>query len=297
MTTTVHPPASAGERGPPEIDYKPCLLAALVCDIRGFTDLSSHVHSYAHNVFAHRARIQELLADFGRLMADTQHRSLAIIQDELKAINPQPTFAVKGTGDGLLIAVEVGPYDEKVLEEIQSGSRSKPLYDIANALATGLFKLVDEAESISGLERGFGSSTKWFVKKWGRDIGLSGSCTKAGSLAFRVAGAITFGMGFLRPVSEEAPRNSGAASLGDAYGHTVNLAFRLCNVAGRADPQANRSPLILLDRRVGAVLRMRRRRRGEPGPKIIPYRVERAMRGIEENWCYAVSFRKKAGSK
>lgn len=293
MITTHAPVTESNQPEPRDGGYRPCLLAALVCDIRGFTDLSSHVNSYAHNVFSLRSKVDALLRDFSILMSETQSRSLAVIREQLDGLVPEPSYAVKGTGDGLLIAVEVGPYDDVELQRIRLGESKARHYAVLSALAHGLLQLVNEAKSVSDQPgHGFGHATRQFLWEWRKEIGLPRGCLSPNSSHFRVAGALTFGMGFLRSASDENPEKAGAASLGDAYGHTVNLAFRLCDVAGRASARGA-SPSILVDRRVGGVLRNRPNRKnliaGSAEPvKILPYQVPRAMKGIEEHWCYEI---------
>jgi hypothetical protein len=191
-----------------------------------------------------------------------------------------------------LIAVQVGTYNEDELRRIQMGESTEELHDIVSALAKGLLRLVQEANSLSIPQGfGFGLATRNFLYRWGSEIGLPPEYLNPHSSEFRIAGALTFGMGFLRSVSDEHPRTAGAASLGDAYGHTVNLAFRLCAIAARPLPGGDRTPSILVDRRIGGVLSNPPTppRNGDEPVEILPYRVMKAMKGIEEHWCYEIN--------
>lgn len=301
-------------------------VIAVVSDIRGFTDFTSTVDSvnrsdqvapgvkkrlleHYDRVVEHtqRAAIQHILGPLARALQQTDSGLRKAWVNHGGKVIPLPC-ALKSTGDGFLVAVELVHNGIPVEVELQSA--------LAKALTDGLTNLVSAAKE--GGE--FRKQLEGFFAIWQDYLAL-----RLEANTFRVAGALALGTGqvsdkedvpkkwksaqFLNKVVKDAP--SVLALKSDAYGHGVNLAFRLCDRAGREDRKGadGAGPYVLLDRRIGQLLI-------EPVPETenkdgwvrvqwdaelqqpfklrVPDRYALArfpfnepLKGIDEMWCYS----------
>lgn len=260
----------------------PCLLAAVVCDIRGFTELTGRVNSFASSLLHGKEKVDRLLQRYTRYVEMSQKETKRIL---LRDLDDQK-YAVKGTGDGLLIALELESDWEKAIEPDLDDFQER-----VASLTTNLVRLVKASEITP--EAAVGKYTDNFLDDWGVHLGLDQELLDHFEL--RIAAAMTLGVGFLWPGEDErtggtegnVEEQDTSASYGDAVGHTVNLTFRLCSQAGRRIDGGRLTPPILVDRRTGAVLLQSERKYFEDW-ELKCYHFWSHMKGIEESWCYAV---------
>lgn len=268
------------------IPRRDCLLIAVVCDIRSFTDLTARVSEFCESKLVPPDQGAKLLEDYTKYIEQTR----TFAEDKILAGIKCPdelSYAVKSTGDGFLVAVAV----EDIRFQLDSGEYNQKWLDIAIGLTEGLCHLIEDAEPTLGA-KGFGAQTTKFLNEWGCKLGFEADFDdKTRSQehnSFRVAGAMTMGVGSL--VGPTQDKSNNWLQYADAYGHPINLAFRLCHEAYRpADTPPYYSPSILFDRRIARVLLSH-----SPDAlfdslkeaRIIPYTLPRVLKGIEEAWCF-----------
>lgn len=265
------------------------LLIAVVCDIRGFTDLTARVDDYFQSNLVVPQRVGELLTAYSNFMITTQERAAELILQPLKKLKIHRDYAVKSTGDGFLVAVQVA---SGVHQRMDPDDRDfDPEWkSIALHLAAGLVELVKSAK-VENKAGTFGYETREFIREWGLDIGYTQPDKK--SPEFRVAGSMAMGIGSLAVRNKsvtEAPVGMEDPTHDDAYGHPVNLAFRLCDLAARVpDDGGECSPYILLDRRVARLLLATKNYASQiESLELSPFRFPKVLKGIEELWCYGL---------
>lgn len=285
-------------------------VIAAVCDIRGFTDFTATVDAVNLSEQVHPNIKDHLLKAYAELVKETQHvavrKLLGPVAKDLreggrlkKAIDTyygetkrrNLTCALKSTGDGFLVAFALEPTQQSHKPYGNEVQRA-----LAQLLTKSLVALVD-----SSARGKFRSTLSRFLKVWQEYLAL-----RLEPEAFRVAGAIALGTGQL--VTDKVPKGwviwdvirnknvdpqSHLELMSDAYGHGVNLAFRICDRAGRGSKQ----PYVLLDRRVGQLLiEQVKQRKGPwfyrktclPGFALNRFRFEEPLKGIDELWCYAL---------
>lgn len=301
-------------------------VIAVVCDIRGFTDFTSTVDCVNQSEQVYPRRKMKLLEAYDELVKDTQLTAIqAILEpiigelknsgselrkewDDYRGKDEPVPCALKSTGDGFLVAVELADKYSDVPLKLQSL--------LAEAMTRGVIKLVTDAAEKTGK---FRRLLKKFVGIWGDLLAL-----RLDETTFRVAGAIALGTG--QVLEEDVPPTWAAARMlepivgklpvlklkSDAYGHGVNLAFRLCDRAGRAKKKGddeNMGPYVLLDRRIGQLLiyEVPESNKGEGvtapggGSQRQTFRMrtfdeyshtrflfDEPLKGIDELWCYAL---------
>lgn len=301
-------------------------LIAVVCDIRGFTNFTSTVDSVNRSEQVDDPIRTALLGDYDNLVQRSQRVAMqTILQPVAEALQkdgsnlkkvwerqhggkqkPLPC-TLKSTGDGYLLAVELAHNYKPVSIALQSA--------LAEPLTSGLINLVRKSK-----DKGqFRDMLEGFFNIWGSYL-----ATRFEPTTFRVAGAIAIGTGQIlddedvpegwtaRNFLEEIPGASSVLKLkSDAYGHGVNLAFRLCDRAGRADA----GPYVLMDRRIGQLLIDGVRQTNKtPWVKLewedelrMPYGLlptfdgyslarfsfDKPLKGIDELWCYGLEEKKK----
>ncbi len=287
------------DKAPAQGKYPPSYIMALVCDIRGFTDLTARVDEYVQSVLNPEATCKQLVKHYTLYMIETQRLARAKIIDPLLRQYKNLSYAVKSTGDGYLVAIELGA----IYYHVPRSGFDDNWLQKALRLTKGLVELVKEAEPKAGGGE-FGILTYEFLKRWSEEIGVDMDWINSKSPRFdatqsRVAGALAMGTGFLsgRAMKDEA-KDKPNLRYADAFGHSVNMAFRLCNAAGRRreERQGGRdvSPFILIDRRVARLLLAAEKRYDSEleqelrGYGLIPYKDPIGLKGIEENWCYAL---------
>lgn len=309
-------------------------LIAVVCDIRGFTEFTSAVDSVNKSEQVDGRIKKFLLEDYDKLVAHTQSMAVKnIIGPLIFALKNEKTqlhkawlahlgsrsplpCALKSTGDGFLLAIELATNGDPVSRPLQCA--------IAKQLMLGATKLVSAAKAHGEFRR----LLVGFFKRWQDYIAL-----QLEDDTFRVASAVAVGTGQVSDrenvpddwkiaeyVYGEQPKNPAKEReaqnvstflkvKGDAYGHGVNLAFRLCDRAGRKKHQIKHEfdPYILLDRRVGHLLidnvpiaktsvvipwhprsQQLYRMLTFPGYSLARFTFREPLKGIDELWCYAL---------
>ncbi len=270
-----------------------CLFLALVCDIRGFTELSARAYDFIQSDRTPFEAARHLTNDLAKYMEQTRELTKEkIIEPLRRGLKPKTwrkkirlDYAVKSTGDGYLLAIKLDDVQNQRSPRVSPKAWKKNALNVIRCLA----KLVNDSKPRSGK---FAAVTARFVKKWGQRIGIDAKAKGFDRTARRVAGAVTIGNGFLYRSRDWQKKRDPPWE--DAYGHPVNLAFRLCDKAGRltsANPGSDPSPWILLDRRVGRLLL--EDESGKSSRKVLNFRLRPFMerlvlKGIEENWCYAL---------
>lgn len=272
------------------------ILIAVVCDIRGFTTLTTRMDEYFHSSLLLPSHVGDMLAKYSSFMERTQKLASEMIVKPLKDLGVPTKFAVKSTGDGFLVGVEVAKIRDHDNKVDFSPEDNKTASRIALRLVQGLKDLVIDAELIPGNK--FGGEVYKFLKEWALHLGVEVPKREERKPDFRVAGALAMGMGILEVRNEStAPYEAKAKkeiipTHDDAYGHPVNLAFRLCDASARASKGggAPYSPYILLDRRVArSLLPIEDLETELHGWEIKPFELTKPLKGIEETWFYALS--------
>jgi len=294
-------------------------LIAAVCDIRGFTDFTATVDSVNQSDHVDLPIKKRLLRDYDEIVKRTQRLAVQMIFDPVvkELGNPSSNLAeewnhqygtskplpcaLKSTGDGFLVAVELAHEYNAVSLDLQCA--------LAEPLTRGVANLVRRAKRHAS----FRDMLERFFKVWEPYLAM-----KFESTTFRVAGAIAIGTGQILDTEDvpaswtaadflsKIPRASSVLKLkSDAYGHGVNLAFRLCDRAGR-----DKGPYVLLDRRIGQLLiKGVRKTKKTPWVRlewekkpVQPFRIlqsfdgysltrfpfDKPLKGIDEQWCYAL---------
>lgn len=325
--------------------YRTRALLCAVCDIRGFSLLTSRAHEFANRTFprSELARSAKLKHAYQVYVERTQALAKKTLLKRLVQQNGTPhtdEYALKATGDGYLVALAFDtPFlDGGARNERYDDSESELKRAALNLLA-GVRQLVDDAAVDSG--QLFGNLTRDFIREWGDWIGIHESWLGKEGPELRVAGSLTLGTGIIYPGSSEVlppdltrslaaavrrvreslgtfalkPKASKAlaeletlatsspvaersVSYGDAFGDSVNLAFRLCGEAGRnlSHGGGKATPYILMDRRfTGLVYHSLRTLEAEKREEILgggweprPFGRLVSLKGIEESWCYAL---------
>lgn len=279
----------------------PKVIATVVCDIRDFTELTAHVHEFVSRPTTVRKRADVVLKQFLDLITVTQQDAERLLTP--KSLLAQRKFARKGTGDGLMLSVPLGAWPpEGRLDDEWIQRAGKTVHEMAQRLV----RYINSRKMAPG--NTLASRLEAFLTEFGRELGIPGD-SKTGvpkKPSLRLAGAMTLGLGFLFTAKEDAGSSTGgttayAVSPGDAFGHPVNLAFRLCGEAARLHAADTRSrtrfppgdketsPNVLFDKHVGHVL-LRYEKLNRPR-KVIgvgPYARRLAMKGVEETWCYSL---------
>jgi class 3 adenylate cyclase len=194
---------------------------------------------------------------------------------------------VKATGDGYLVCIEI----DKAAFLPEPPAFYKTLIC---EMAVTVWNLTRSSELNDPLGK-FATFTRYFLKSAGDEIGYNWSIVRkrknnkvnaygAWNTPFRVAGALS--LGYTVFVNDESTRSD--PDRRDASGYGVNLAFRLCDIAGRTkDSKYGETPAVLLDRRVGLALLEQKARRGRKW-KILPLHQKLDMSGIAEDWAYGM---------
>jgi hypothetical protein len=269
-----------------------CLLLAAVCDVRGFSTLQNHIDEYIVSGLTLDGRGDEIAKENLNFMASTRKRAGKIFRDSLLRLGQdanQLKYALKSTGDGFLVAVEI-----MLLEGVNWNRKKYPKHwaPRAWALANALMSLYEDSKR-SRDRASLGGMTSRFLRKFGKELGLAKKDYQKRGL-FRVPGALAMGSGTITRAIESV-RDNREGNRGDAYGHPVNVSFRLCDHAGRFNEETEEiSPEVLLDRRVGRLLTSEK-------PPVDGWVVEPldrvALKGMEETWCYALRKKKKTRSR
>lgn len=272
----------------PESLRHDCLLIAVVCDIRGFTDLTARVDDYFQSNLVLPNRLKRLVRAYSDFMLKTQLIAAKEILAPFRGSECLKNFALKSTGDGFLVAVEVasGVDHRMSADETKYPDHWK---EISLRLALGLINLIGSAKVRQAGDT-FGIETYKFLKHWGLDIGYSVPSDETDRPDFRVAGSMAMGIGSLANRNTRAQKSSPSEpTYDDAYGHPVNLAFRLCDLAARVNDDSNVvSPYFMLDRRVARLLMSIDEYVARLKSKTLtPFRFEKPVKGIEEQWCFA----------
>ena len=188
-------------------------------------------------------------------------------------------YVVKSTGDGFLVAFKL----EEGVEHLYEKRKNDRWKQCATNLVDGLKDLVRRAKPQKGASYTFGEHTYRFISNYGKWLGYSAHFLKDNRCCFRVAGAMAMGIGGLINDSSRDPEK-----WNDAYGHPINLAFRLCDKAGRLEEKGgDHSPLILLDRRTARLLMQENGGRFQQW-KLVPHDHGTELKGIEETWCFGL---------
>lgn len=263
-----------------------CLLVAAVCDVRGFSKLQAHIDEFIVSTLTPRTRSSQIGQANLVLMRKTRACAEDIFEQRLRKDLGEDEandleYAIKSTGDGYLVAVQ--------LEELKPNKTIEVLeiYNIewqrvACSLAKALCELYDDSKLQRTKKGSFGHLTLSFLEEYGIELGLSAEEYERQG-AFRVPGAMAMGSGTIKPRKKLL---TGDGNRGDAYGHPVNVAFRLCDHAGRFDPDKETiSQPVLLDRRVGRLIASSPdgllKKRPLPLDPV-------TLKGMEERWCYAL---------
>jgi class 3 adenylate cyclase len=209
---------------------------------------------------------------------------------------------IKSTGDGFMIAAKLADIVDNALADATALQRAQT---ITWALLEGLRDLVDAAKPKGTADDTFAGKTFRLIKDKGPFLGIAWEDYIKSKADLYVAGGIALGTGFFSekktPVATAGPaegdRTARTGKQGrrtvettifverDAFGHAANLAFRLCDKAGR---EKEKTPPILLDRRVGKLVQPKLRQEAERKAHTYELRAYRAaldLKGIEENWC------------
>lgn len=279
------PPISSNDHG----TFHECLLLAAVCDVRNFSMLQAHIDEHIVSSLTLKEHNQKLGKRKLEYMNDTRERATKIFLKSLtKSMEKgeELKYAIKSTGDGFLVAVEVWDFDSKDPPPLLESKFPELWTRRAWALAEALWVLHEDSKVTNRREkqRTLGGLTSAFLKDFATELGLSKKdYTERGY--FRVPGALAMGSGTITPAHGN--------ERGDAYGNPVNIAFRLCEQAGKFNDKNDRtkqiSPPVLLDRRVGRLLASFKPARS--AWVVLPL-DEVTLKGIEEKWCYALQKRK-----
>ncbi len=264
-----------------------CVLFAGVLDIRNFTELTASVDQLIDAPLPRRTRVK-LFYEFKDYIEKTQSRVLQVIRQYAPGTS---TYAIKPTGDGLLIAVKIEdlePFEEEE-EEVRglsgdesgrdddsgSGSRKSIVIDELNParcmkkispLLAAFGHLIEDCHIPAGpksrqaLQKGtIAFETQKFLTGWGEKLGFPLDGIEDWN--FRIAAGAALGVGAFVLFSDP---NFGAGESWpsdpcrqvDANGHVVNVAFRLCSRAIRLPDlrDGEQTPELLLHRRLGQIM-------------------------------------------
>lgn len=275
-----------------------CLLLAAVCDIRGFTRLQARIDDYIVSTLTSDNQSVELANHKRKFARQSRRRAEQVFIEHVAEHVDSDDYAIKSTGDGFLVAVRWVTLKEGIKTKIRDDSyykRENRKVKI-EGLIRALQALYVDSDLNSKAKNSIGSLTRNFLITHGRLLGISWrECIEKGE--YRIPGALAMGAGTLTPANVRFDRKP-PGNVGDAHGHPVNVAFRLCDKAGRRDGERDElSPAVLCDRRVGRILETLKvkfagweARRGFPVPEL---------KGLEENWCYGFcpTRRKRGGSR
>src|SRR5687768_2967093 len=84
-----------------------CHLLAAVCDVRGFSTLQSHIDDYIVSGLTLKGRADEIAKENLEFMANTRKRAGKIFREALGGLRSPLKYALKSTGDGFLVALEI----------------------------------------------------------------------------------------------------------------------------------------------------------------------------------------------
>lgn len=94
-----------------------CFLLAAVCDVRGFSTLQDHIDEYIESSLTLDGRGDKIAEANREFMASTRKRAWQIFRKSLLSLGDDANelrYALKSTGDGFLVAVEIWSLDGKV---------------------------------------------------------------------------------------------------------------------------------------------------------------------------------------
>lgn len=274
----------------------------IVCDIRSFTEMQTRVHDLIFESLEseelknfvrkkHRDYVQET-----QIMAYNKLTEPVVEWEKKYEKNLQ--YVIKPTGDGYMIAVPMA-YD--------NGDRQAHM-ELAGALIRSAYSLT--LESDIKFASGFGALTRSFLQSCGDALGFSeanihnegvrfdertkGKRDFIINTRFRVAAAASLGFATFVEAPDVDPKAKGLEKylpqLRDVSGYGINLAFRLCDQAGRGYEDGRCiSPPMLLDRRIGRALEAHNREKykSEEAPYCVrPWWEQLRLRGFEERWAY-----------
>lgn len=268
-----------------------CYLLVAVTDIRGFTSLTARVNQFCQSRLNRTEHVQLLSTEYIQYMRSTQKLARTLMMKELPDY-ARGDLAVKSTGDGYMVAVRLDKVDDKALMSPESRDRAE---EITWKLVEGVRQLVENARPTDKEDGSFAGLTRKLIRERGIWLGIALEDYETGKADLHVAGGISLGTGFFSDndvLLQKTDSSAGGQSADDekqpgliqvperdAFGHAANLAFRLCDKAGRGD----KVPAILLDRRVGMLVRQKI----PVGYNYVvrAYRDALDLKGIEETWC------------
>jgi len=278
---------------------KPYYLVVAVSDIRGFTSLTSRVNHFCQSRLNLSSEMSLLSKEYVEYMQETQVLARLAMTSHLSEEDTK-VAVVKSTGDGYMVAVRLAAIEDGALSENDERSRAQT---ITFALLEGLRDLVENATPKGKQdhpENTFAGKTLRFIQKWGSYLGIAELDYRLKRADLYIAGGIALGTGFFsdttkmvnifddngKPVVDD--KGQPVLKLireSDAFGHAANLAFRLCDKAGREGRDGrNNVPDILLDRRVGKFVEASAKS-STHAYKLRAFRTPLELKGIEENWC------------
>lgn len=267
-------------------DAEACYLVVAVSDIRGFTSLTARVNQFCQSRLNLPTDVQRLSAKYVKYMRETQNIARDLMTKHLSP-DVVANAVIKSTGDGFMVAVRLAEITNSALTSAADRNRAR---DITWALLEGLRSLVDDARpKASGDDKTFAGKTYRLIKEHGSELGIALSDYKNTNADLYIAGGIALGTGFFSEkkstikVEEDGEIIAKPLVERDAFGHAANLAFRLCDKAGR-----DKTPSILLDRRVGTLVESeagKTKKQGDHDYELRAYRTPLELKGIEENWC------------
>lgn len=266
-----------------------CYLIVAVSDIRGFTSLTSRVNHFCQSRLNLPSEVDELSKDYIKYMRETQDIASTTMKRFLTDSEEDPAV-VKSTGDGYMVAVRLAPIQDGALADTNEREKAAAT---AAALLDGLRLLVESArpkEKMDHPEDTFAGKTLRLIQKWGAYLGISEDDYRFKRADLYIAGGIALGTGFFSDKSTVVSIQTKDGLVPktiierDAFGHAANLAFRLCDKAGR-----DKVPDILLDRRVGKLVEAQVSGKKDHAYKLRAHRAPLELKGIEENWCMSYS--------
>lgn len=293
----------AKETGP--IYAEMSTVLCIVCDIRSFTELETRVHDLIFETldYGEYCKKREVRDAHKQYVEETQkyayEKLTAPIEKWIADGHERPRHVIKATGDGFMLALSMA----------EGGRIFTDMVPLAYHLVLSAYSLTIES-AIDADEKLFGSYTKKFLKSHGDILGFNyedlqkdgvefeqnGTVGHIKNTRFRVAAAATLGFAnFVNPVKiPEDPEGiilRYLPRLEDVSGYGINLAFRLCDQAGRGfgPEKSTATPPMLLDRRLGRIIRdyLPERYKDTTSPfSVRPWPVHLTMKGLEERWAY-----------